>query len=86
MVRWLVDHATTIILAVLVIFVAGVYSYVTLPREASPDITIPVVIVISIICFGIIQLPPGDYADAYAALATTTGGGTVSKEYIPLST
>lgn len=33
-------------------------------------------------CFGIIQLPPGDYADAYAALATTTGGGSVSKEYV----
>ena len=27
-------------------------------------------------------MPPGDYADAYAALAASTGGGTVSKEYI----
>ena len=44
--------------------------------------SIPVVILISILCFGIIQLPPGDYADAYAALASSTGGGTVSKEYI----
>ena len=44
--------------------------------------SIPVVIIISILCFGIIQLPPGDYADAYAALAASTGGGTVSNEYI----
>ena len=45
-------------------------------------LSVPVVVVISIICFGIIQLPPGDYADAYAALATTTGGGSVSQDYI----
>ena len=45
-------------------------------------LSIPVVIVISIICFGLIQLPPGDYADAYAALASSTGGGSVSNEYI----
>ena len=38
-------------------------------------LSIPVIIVISIICFGLIQLPPGDYADAYAALASSTGGG-----------
>ena len=44
--------------------------------------SIPIVVLISILCFGIIQLPPGDYADAYAALASSTGGGTVSKEYI----
>ena len=44
--------------------------------------SIPIVVLISILCFGIIQLPPGDYADAYAALAASTGGGTVSKEYI----
>jgi len=45
MIRWLVDHATTILLAVMVVFLAGLYSYVTLPREASPDIKIPVVLV-----------------------------------------
>ena len=45
-------------------------------------LSIPVIIVISIICFGLIQLPPGDYADAYAALASSTGGGNVSTEYI----
>lgn len=56
----------------------GLFSYI-LKRIL---LSIPVIIIISIICFGIIQLPPGDYADAYAALATTTGGGTVSKEYI----
>ena len=56
----------------------GLFSYI-LKRTL---LSFPVVIIISIICFGIIQLPPGDYADAYAALATTTGGGTVSQEYI----
>ncbi len=56
----------------------GIFSYI-LKRIL---LSIPVIIIISIICFGIIQLPPGDYADAYAVLATTTGGGTVSKEYI----
>lgn len=45
MVKWLVDHSTTVLLAVLVLFVFGSLSYVTLPREASPDITIPVVMV-----------------------------------------
>jgi len=56
----------------------GLFSYI-LKRAI---LSIPVIIIISIICFGIIQLPPGDYADAYAALATTTGGGTVSQDYI----
>ena len=56
----------------------GLFSYI-LKRIL---LSIPVIIIISIICFGIIQLPPGDYADAYAALATTTGGGSVSQDYI----
>tara|TARA_B100001123_G_scaffold277354_1_gene308500 strand:- start:1295 stop:2299 length:1005 start_codon:yes stop_codon:yes gene_type:complete len=56
----------------------GLFKY-TLKRIL---LSIPVIIIISILCFGIIQLPPGDYADAYAALATTTGGGSVSKEYV----
>ncbi len=48
MIRWLVEHATTILIAVLAVFVGGTISYVTLPREASPDITIPVVTVTTI--------------------------------------
>ncbi len=43
--RWLVDHAVTVAIGVLGILVFGIISYVTLPREASPDITIPVVII-----------------------------------------
>ncbi len=43
--RWLVDHAVTVAIGVLGILLFGIISYVTLPREASPDITIPVVIV-----------------------------------------
>ncbi len=45
MIRWLVDHATTVTIAVVCVFLFGTGSYITLPRESSPDITIPVVIV-----------------------------------------
>ena len=55
----------------------GLFSYIFKRTLFS----IPVIIVISILCFGIIQLPPGDYADAYAAVAASTGG-SVSKEYV----
>jgi len=48
MIRWLVDHATTILIAVAVIFVGGMSAYLTLPREAAPDITIPVVTVTTV--------------------------------------
>ena len=58
----------------------GMFTY-TLRRVL---ISIPVIIIISIICFAIIQLPPGDYADAYAALVTTTGGGYASEDYIDM--
>jgi len=44
-IAWLVDHATTVAIAVMVLFVAGLMSYITLPRESNPDITIPVVLV-----------------------------------------
>ena len=44
-IRWLVGHPTTVWIAAVCVFVFGMVSYVTLPRESSPDITIPVVIV-----------------------------------------
>jgi len=44
-IRWLVDHSTTVYIAALCTFLFGVLAWVTLPRESSPDITIPVVIV-----------------------------------------
>ena len=47
-------------------------------------IAIPVIVLISIICFSIIQLPPGDYADAYAALVMTTGGDYASEDYLDM--
>ena len=56
----------------------GLFSYIVKRILFS----IPVIIIISILCFGIIQLPPGDYADAYAAVSASTGGSSVSKEYI----
>jgi len=58
----------------------GIFTY-TLRRVL---ISIPVIIIISIICFAIIQLPPGDYADAYAALVMTTGGGYASEDYLDM--
>ncbi|MCA9299338.1 MAG: efflux RND transporter permease subunit, partial [Phycisphaerales bacterium] len=54
--RWLVDHAVTVAILVLTILIFGVSAYVTLPREAAPDIKIPVVIV-STPYFGV---SPGD--------------------------
>ncbi len=45
LVRVWVEHGTTVFLAVLCLFVAGLASYVSLPRESNPDITIPVVLV-----------------------------------------
>lgn len=37
-------------------------------------IAIPMIILISIICFAIIQLPPGDYLTSYASLVESRGG------------
>lgn len=45
MITWLVDHGTTVAIVVTCIFIAGLMSYGTLPRESNPDITIPVVVV-----------------------------------------
>ena len=45
MIEWFVKHATTVFLGVLAITVFGLISYISLPREASPDITIPFVMV-----------------------------------------
>ncbi len=45
-------------------------------------ISIPIIILISIICFGIIQIPPGDFATSYAALVMATGGGMASQATI----
>jgi len=47
-------------------------------------ISIPLIILISIMCFVIIQLPPGDYADAYAALVMTTGGSWASEAQLDM--
>ena len=44
-IEWLVDHATTVSLAVGAVALFGLLAYITLPRESSPDITIPVVLV-----------------------------------------
>lgn len=45
MIRWLVQRPTTVFLAVFAIFAFGLLSYITLPRESSPDIQIPMVLV-----------------------------------------
>jgi len=45
LIQWLVGHRTTVLIATLCVFLFGSVSYITLPRESSPDITIPVVLV-----------------------------------------
>ena len=45
-------------------------------------LSIPIIILISIVCFGIIQFPPGDYATAYSAQVEATGGGRVSPQLL----
>ncbi len=45
MIRWLVQHASVVLLLVLSVTVFGMVSYIGLPREAAPDVKIPVVLV-----------------------------------------
>jgi len=45
MIRWLVKHASVVLLLVLSVTVFGLVSYIGLPREAAPDVKIPVVLV-----------------------------------------
>jgi CzcA family heavy metal efflux pump len=42
-----IDRRSTVFALLLIIVVTGVYSYVVLPRESSPDITIPYVMVVT---------------------------------------
>lgn len=42
-----VDRRSTVFALMLIILVVGIYSYIVLPRESAPDITIPVVMVIT---------------------------------------
>ncbi len=43
--RFSIHHRATVYVLLVGLIVAGVYSYVTLPREAAPDIQIPMVLV-----------------------------------------
>ena len=45
MIRWLVRHAPMVMLLISSVFVFGLVSYIGLPREAAPDVKIPVVLV-----------------------------------------
>lgn len=45
MIAWLVRHAPTVVLFIFCVTVFGTISYITLPREAAPDVKIPVVLV-----------------------------------------
>ncbi len=42
-----IGHRSTVFVLMLMIIVVGTYSYITLPRESSPDITIPNVLVVT---------------------------------------
>jgi len=45
MIRWLVRHAPMVMLLISSVFLFGLASYIGLPREAAPDVKIPVVLV-----------------------------------------
>ena len=45
MIRFFVDHATTVLLMVVCVVLFGTASYLTMPRESAPDIAIPFVLV-----------------------------------------
>ena len=40
-----IDNRTSVFILIFVIFIAGASAYISLPREAAPDIQIPLVIV-----------------------------------------
>src|SRR5690606_40201509 len=40
-----IDNRTSVFILIIIIIIMGVTAYVSLPREASPDISIPLVIV-----------------------------------------
>lgn len=42
-----IDRRSTVFALMLIILIVGVYSYLALPRESTPDITIPVVLVVT---------------------------------------
>ncbi len=45
MIRWLVGHAPMVLLLIVSVFLYGLVSYFGLPREAAPDVKIPVVLI-----------------------------------------
>ena len=42
-----IDRRSTVFALMLIIFIVGIYSYVVLPRESSPDVTVPYVLVVT---------------------------------------
>ncbi|RME56653.1 MAG: efflux RND transporter permease subunit, partial [Deltaproteobacteria bacterium] len=45
LIHYTLRHAQTVFVLILFLAIAGIYAYATLPREAAPDISIPVVVV-----------------------------------------
>ncbi len=43
MIRWALNHTRTMMMALVLLLVAGAYSYVAIPKESSPDVPIPVI-------------------------------------------
>ncbi|MFA5256511.1 MAG: efflux RND transporter permease subunit [Opitutales bacterium] len=44
-IAWAVNYRRTVLTALVLLFVAGFYAWVSIPREADPDVTIPMVFV-----------------------------------------
>ena len=42
-----IDRRSTVFALMLIILIAGIYSYIVLPRESTPDITVPYILVVT---------------------------------------
>lgn len=42
-----IDRRSTVFALMLIILIVGIYSYIVLPRESTPDITVPYVLVVT---------------------------------------
>lgn len=42
-----IDRRSTVFALMLIILIVGIYSYIVLPRESTPDITIPIILVVT---------------------------------------
>jgi len=44
-IEWFIDHARTVYMLLVLLFMAGASAYVAIPKESSPDVNIPIMLV-----------------------------------------